>query len=75
MEFLKLAKILMEGKMNRFDLMKALWDLAEKLAQSEDKEDQRNAKMLEVAGNIVEDTHCSGNGKAMCIQAIEEVYE
>jgi hypothetical protein len=61
--------------MTRGELMKALWEMAEKLAQSEDETDKRNAKMLEVAGNIVENTHCLGDGEELIFKAIYDEYE
>ena len=53
-------------------LMLALWELSEEM---EKIGNERDRDMLEVAGNIVEDTFCVGNGRGLCITSIQEVFE
>jgi hypothetical protein len=52
--------------------MKALWELSEEMERAGN---ERDKDMLEVAGNIVEDTFCTGNGKELCLSSMNDVFE
>lgn len=50
-------------------LMRELWKLAK---QAETQGDKREAKMLTIAGNVVENTFCIGEIDDLLLYAIED---